>query len=86
MPPGVPQKVLKSVDKNQTSHKTSQKLKNQTPERPNVDFEVMLDDCWDPFLHSLSHFSNCENLVLDQHYGTLASLRPPETTPLRIDF
>ena len=38
-------------------------------------------------LHSFSYlFSKCENSVFEQQYNTLASFRPPETSPFRIDF
>jgi hypothetical protein len=45
------------------------------------------NDFWHPFCDYFSHlFSKFENSVFEQQYCTLASFRPPETSPFRIDF
>jgi hypothetical protein len=42
---------------------------------------------WHPFPdHFSCLFAKCENSVFEQQYSTLASFRPPETSPFRIDF
>jgi hypothetical protein len=42
---------------------------------------------WHPFCDHFSYlFSKYENSVFEQQYNTLASFRPPETSPFRIDF
>ena len=73
--------------KNPTSIKPSQNLRNRTPERPKLDFGAILVAFWHPFSdHFSCLFAKCENSVFEQQYSTLASFRPPETSPFRIDF
>jgi hypothetical protein len=70
-----------------TSRETSHNPKNRTPWRPKVDFYTIYDDFWHPVRDHFSYtFTNCEKLVFEQQYGTLAAFSLPKTSPFRFDF
>ena len=63
-----------------TSQETSSNPKNQTHGRPEVDFYTIYDDFWPPIYEHFSYIlSNCEKLVFEQQYGTLATFSLPKS-------